>query len=1295
MKKFLKLFFIGFLICAVLYTKIEVFAEVDDTPEATAVKDITEIQRSEEYIAKDCPDSGNPNLISICGSVRQATAQWEELIDGTTAPLVAQVPVKGVSVYLYECDNESPTCKQEGLVVNPFSSTTTNESGRFHLVARKLDNSWEKSYNYCDDDCLAVLKEENVEMIAQSKKKYLIFRCGKNFQGIHVIPSYKDLTDIIHEVNCPFEYSEDTPAELTYFPPITRFDFIGNTKLSNQMGIDDANYPDQVTDNPNEGYHMAAEAVYEEYATKKKQSLQITLKGADPRFTAPEPGSDKEEAMKAILGDPLTLVPTLGAWYSADCYKKYEGTDWVHFCNSNVEDYEKKLIDDPDYVVQHLLPNIPPKYSLLYYRPLEVRIDISGYSQDHDDIAKLLGFEFSNCVGNIYKRKYGEDPTNEQKPQYPDCETLKECNQTITYGDVNSHTSNGPALGLSDPNQLTKLEEIMDPEIPVCLVEGNDVPVKVGQIQKPGEPCREDMILCNEGSYWNSYYLVYLGGNNLTAKIGYAGEVRDDSYYKPLSGKLNEIPMQTGKEGEDVAQAGGISPTSFSDWSGSQSIGGVKNVIGAGSNMENTTNFVGQPYEDDKTKKELSDGISYFVSTRPVALGQFSNTNENEEQVISTSADDEDVLDDFFFCPDGKCMSNDNHYHGQDLTSQIEIKGGEEGGTRTPASGIYVTSPAKLRTTELGKKSIWFWDWVDDFRYDVLDSAISISVGHGYIDWKMTKVKGAPTGVSGFIQMLTKLFEFIRTKNGEKTFADRKPDGLGDTPDIMDSLVVTGYEVNECNFTTLFPCPGGGWPASWGNDGGSGCYPWHALSDGETCNTAKCDNGRSRTCKVNVCDKGVVNFEYKCTSPYNPEVISREVIKTGDCSAVDACAIGQQNWGTRPEQSPPVDVCGLFSYGDNVYTYTSKYDYCTVSVAGPNECDGDLEKTASVSAEQQFVRPDGNLDQINVDPVFEAGQKMYKGFRDPYTEDITVQPGAWISLTNSVSDYENFGSIRKDIPGIGIGTSFLTRAQFGPPSAFGASQQLEPLYIHCDNDDLQTEGEVECQFETLPDPEILEISKLEEELDNVKSNNCNLNASATCESLVLGEGLHFSDTFKLIMNLAGNTFQIEPAALLAYMARIGTTTKYAEDYWSVEAEDTLKKASLPWYGGFDFCDDLEPVAQHPYDWILLWFSRAIVADNSVYKPTMPSVKNALAGISPGRERTLSRCNFLDATYVTAHTISRNIEGGCGGGQRWGDYKTNGTVTKALNLMLFGGNPKGVNAGGGGLSQYEAIYNACR
>ena len=118
MKKYLKLFIIGFLFLNIIGGVNKVMA-VDEPIEIQK----TEIERSEEKISKYCPSASNPNLVSICGRVTQATAQPQVLYDGTTAPSVSQVPVKGVSVYLYECDNTSRSCKRDGLLVHPFSST--------------------------------------------------------------------------------------------------------------------------------------------------------------------------------------------------------------------------------------------------------------------------------------------------------------------------------------------------------------------------------------------------------------------------------------------------------------------------------------------------------------------------------------------------------------------------------------------------------------------------------------------------------------------------------------------------------------------------------------------------------------------------------------------------------------------------------------------------------------------------------------------------------------------------------------------------------------------------------------------------------------------------------------------------------------------------------------------------------------------------------------------------------------------------------------------------------------------
>jgi len=157
-------------------------------------------------------------------------------------------------------------------------------------------------------------------------------------------------------------------------------------------------------------------------------------------------------------------------------------------------------------------------------------------------------------------------------------------------------------------------------------------------------------------------------------------------------------------------------------------------------------------------------------------------------------------------------------------------------------------------------------------------------------------------------------------------------------------------------------------------------------------------------------------------------------------------------------------------------------------------------------------------------------------------------------------------SLRKDWPGIGSGVNFLVRAQFGQPQVF-ATHDLEPMYVHCENDVLGSKGKWDdekiCNFETLPNPEVLEIKTLQKYYDDMETHPCDLGTSPKCEELVLGtsesgEPLKFSKTFRLILNIAGNKFGVEPAAILAYMHRTGADKEYSY-YWSEEGEDDLKK----------------------------------------------------------------------------------------------------------------------------------------
>lgn len=1330
MKKIWKIFFITILLFGAFGVVLKTHAE-DEDDQSVPEEEIIEIERPKdvENIAIGCPDPGDSRLISICGNVRQALPSQLDFLDGSTAPMVSQVPVKGVSVYLYECDNSSPTCKQEGYLVHPFSSTSTNEEGRFHLIARKVDNSWDREYKYCESctgDPKESIKTIHVDMLAQSKKRYLVFKCNDNFQGIHVIPSYMNLTEVMHEVNCPTEYDEDgEEIPLEYTPPLKQFDFIGINKLANHMGIDPSEYKvDQITgNNDDSGYSVAAQAYFEKYKDERARSITVNLRGADPRFTRPREGSDKEEAFDKFLKDDY---PKLGTWYHQDCTTVYAGTPWEGLCASSLtglygnagfgEDaanaYEEILYENPNVTTKHLLPNIPPKYSLLYYRPLEIRVDMTGYYQDHDDIAKYLGLQFSNCVGRVYKRRQAldeDDEIKENKPQYPTCESLRECNATISSGTgLNSHITGGPAQAFTTPNQFEDIAYDNLESVPVCVTKerGEKNPITIGEIQKPGEPCTREKALCGGGVYWNNYYLTHLGTNNKALKWGFIEEARDDSISSPETNPCNQTIFKGGEEGKGLPQAGCNSATAGSgDRAGNNSFGAMAQITGLNesSSMENTTDFLAQPFETDEGKrKDLMSGAQYLISSRPVAWGQYSEANADDQQLILNPEHDKDVYDNYFNNPDTECyLCNQNHYPGEDLEKGPKPKGGKDSGTRTQSTGLYLTSAAYSRVENIRS--------LDGMMSDFLDGAISISSGHGYIDWKMAKVKGAPT----FLDVVKYIISLVFNNPSErKTFLDREPnDSIKEEKTSKDALLVTGFEVNQCNFETLFPCQGGVtkmiYPKGQWGDGGR-CYPWNPV---ETCvegegginiNMRSCGS-YSRTCRVDICEKGYVRTKFYCDTDGGLHIIEEEQVRTGICSDDNwnSCVAGSGS-GIEPKKFHTPDCLSEYEAGTHVKI--REFDYCKVSRAGPYTCDGDLEHTAIINNTQQNIENE-NMDSINVDKVSEAGQKLYKGFRTPGTPDITIQPGAWISLSSSITNTRKPSlTKRKDVVGIGSGVNYLVRAHVGQPMASTSSKKLEPLYIHCQNTDIEEDSvgswgrsgsEAGCNFEPLPDPEVLTLKDLKQALSETDG-SCNFNDSLNCASNFMGGG-EFSETFTTVLNLAGNKFDVNPAAILAYMTTIKTGEKY-QFYWSKEGEDYLKEATLPWYGAFNFCDDLEPVAQHPFDWILLWFSMGAtdgVPGDETEAPSMNTMTEAYSNLSPGRERTLSRCNFMDAVFVLAHTLSRNIEGACPD-QVWGDGKTEGTVAKALNLHNWGADPKGENKDKSeAMPEGKNVWDACK
>jgi hypothetical protein len=485
---------------------------------------------------------------------------------------------------------------------------------------------------------------------------------------------------------------------------------------------------------------------------------------------------------------------------------------------------------------------------------------------------------------------------------------------------------------------------------------------------------------------------------------------------------------------------------------------------------------------------------------------------------------------------------------------------------------------------------------------------------------------------------------------------------------------------------------------------------------------------------VDKCESGTVTFTYDCGpipadgGPIELIITNKEVIsKPGECpNTIDSCAFYPQQKGTgdSPDEIEPGVICKPSQAGGTGFSVGPiYYDYCRVSRAGPNQCDGNILLDAEVATYSQTIDDQNDLnspESYNADEVPESGINFYKSFREPFSEDITPMPAAWVSVSSSLSETEPDVSLRKDFPGIGSGANFLTRAQFGQPQPIFQFTQLEPLYIHCENKDfVNIDGELgttgtwddgkTCDFAELPDPEVIKIEDLQRELDKIENPPCMLREDlSTCEQLILGgtnadgEPMKFSETFKLILNLAGNKFGVEPAAILAYMHKTGADKTYAY-LWSEEGEKDLQKATLPWYGAFPFCDDLEPVKQPPYDWKLTWFSEMF---NTVV-PGKESPKGELTELF-NRQETASRCNFLDSTFTLAGSIARNLVKEVVNGERilisCPDQKWDSIMTDAMKTQYHQIQIRPEDELKGTLKEdkvftpeqeYQDIWNACR
>lgn len=104
-----------------------------------------------------CPSMDFSGLASVCGVVKSAPIETnlEKGFDDTATP------VKGLTVAIYESDPESQTGKEFGELVHLFSSTSTNEFGRYQIPMRRGGPGLHEVYIafLCDDGGVAGLKK--------------------------------------------------------------------------------------------------------------------------------------------------------------------------------------------------------------------------------------------------------------------------------------------------------------------------------------------------------------------------------------------------------------------------------------------------------------------------------------------------------------------------------------------------------------------------------------------------------------------------------------------------------------------------------------------------------------------------------------------------------------------------------------------------------------------------------------------------------------------------------------------------------------------------------------------------------------------------------------------------------------------------------------------------------------------------------------------------------------------------------------------------------------------------------
>lgn len=399
-----------------------------------------------------CPDKNgdgeaDPEYASVCGIIRSANIEGApSTYDEDVTISTYGHPVSGVTVGIYECNENYPSCFPYGNIGGSDPAdrrkigecVTSENEGKFHCYMKR---------------------------VSPNSKAYIVITCGKGDPYIEEIPSTKSLVNLSYEVDCQGEYNgEEQPSTIE----------IADRSKELSCTIDEAD--------PKVG--VEADAGVREVTTF---SANTGVEGGDIRFTS-------FGGMQFLMG----YHP--GAYWDEDCKVMYDKNRAKGVSPGNLLDAEWDIFGGKyDSVEQKCNPSgemaliapfmygIPESSKMVTHRTFEGRFAVSREMQNPRAIQQYNSVTFSGCAEKVALRFRGED--YQEDPM--SCDEILDCKSSLG-GNKNMYTtaSWGAKGAQSYESQDMIDNEERDPTDIYCR-DGNYGDVTFGQVQPiyPDDTC--------------------------------------------------------------------------------------------------------------------------------------------------------------------------------------------------------------------------------------------------------------------------------------------------------------------------------------------------------------------------------------------------------------------------------------------------------------------------------------------------------------------------------------------------------------------------------------------------------------------------------------------------------------------------------------------------------------------------------------------------------------------------------------------------------------------------------------